>query len=205
MKLNEKEMKCLLLDFLAEHYPAKLIGVEVPFLSGNRWADVILLSKSSQLVAFEIKSDFDSLRRLARQIDDYIKTFNRVYVVLSRKFRGAVKILPRSVGVLLVGDSEKNVVLLREARPRVRLSKKNLSYFLWKKSLSAHARSHRDTADILRKRMLRASSLKEIRTAALNAIAHRYEERYRVFLRQKSARVQIEDLDFLTRSSWDIS
>ena len=201
--LNEKQIKCMLLDFLDKKYRARMIGVEVPFLSGKRWADVLLVTKKGELIAFEIKSDRDSLRRMSRQLEDYTKTFNQVFVILSSKFRknDAMRTLSKAIGYAFI--ERGRLKFIRQAYSRRRLSKANLLFFLWKKDLSMYRRGTKDTVEKLRARMKRANSLNETKKHAVNALLGRYQNRYKTFLSEKSKRVQKEDLDYLTKTFWD--
>ena len=69
--LNEKQIKCLLIDHLLNTNVDSIIAIEVPFLSGKRWVDVLLITADRNLIVYEIKSDFDSLRKLESQLVDY--------------------------------------------------------------------------------------------------------------------------------------
>ena len=202
--LNEKQIKCLLISSLGKKYQARLIGVEVPFLSGKRWADVLLITKKGELIAFEIKSDYDSLRRMSRQLEDYTRTFNQVYVILSGKFRNseALRSLPKAVGYAFIDSRKKPIEFARQAKSRKRLSKSNLLFFLWRKDLLICRRGKKDSVEQLRTRMGRACSLTGIQKKAVNALTERYEGRYRTFLREKSDRIQEEDLNYLTKTFW---
>ncbi len=86
---NEKKIKATLIDYLLREGRGSnnIICAEVPFLGGRRWADIVELKENS-LVAYEIKSELDSLVNLSDQLADYMDTFNEVYVVLSKKFIG---------------------------------------------------------------------------------------------------------------------
>lgn len=196
-------MKCLVLDFIAQRYRAKIVGVEVPFLSGRRWADLLVITESGKLIAFEIKSDRDSLRRMANQIEDYIRTFDQVHLILSEKFRKSplLKSLPRSIGYGFIDSKKRRVDYVRPPRARSRLSKENLLYFLWRKDLSAHEKSKQEPTEDVRRRMGRALSMSRIKKLAREALVRRYAGRYRVFLREKSSRVHVEDLLCLTKAS----
>lgn len=204
-QLNEKRIKCLLLDSLEGKYRAKMIGVEVPFLAGQRWADLLLITGQGELIAFEIKSDHDSLRRLATQIEDYTQTFDQVRLVLSEKFKNSplLRALPRAVGIEFVDGARRRIKCSRRARVRTRLSKRHLLFFLWEKDLAKFRRSKQDSVQEMRNRMERACTLETIKKCAVVALVGRYRGRYKTYLREKSKRVQEEDLSFLTKTSWN--
>ncbi len=99
-----KKIKAVLIDHLLKK-SRSVICVEVPFLGGKRWADIVELKENS-LIAYEIKSELDSFTKLKEQLYDYVNTFNEVYVILSKKFIGKHKDLPKSVGYFWVDPNE---------------------------------------------------------------------------------------------------
>ena len=86
-KINDaKHIKTRLIDYLLENYETEIIGLEVPYLFGYRRADLVTII-DNKTIAFEIKSELDSLSKLPAQIGDYIDVFNEVYVVLAEKLQ----------------------------------------------------------------------------------------------------------------------
>ena len=109
----KKKIKAVLIDYLLKNKShERIICAELPFLGGKRWADIVELKENS-LIAYEIKSDLDSFTRLEGQLDDYINTFNEVYVILSKKFIGKEKNLPKRVGYFWI-DLDKEEVILKK-------------------------------------------------------------------------------------------
>ena len=108
------------------------IGNEVLFSQHRRRADLLILSDSFH--ALEIKGDADRLTKLSCQLEDYCKTFDKVSVVITKKHLvNAKKIIPRSVGLILV-EGER-IIVLRDPRMNQRLDKASLLMFLNKKLL----------------------------------------------------------------------
>jgi hypothetical protein len=202
--LNEIRIKCLLLDHIEANYNPQAIGVEVPFMAGQRWADVLLITGNKELIAFEIKSDRDSFRRLEEQLADYTNTFNQVYLILSRKFIGSkiLRRLPASVGYAFIDAQRKKLIFERRAQKRTRLSKDNLMFFLWKRDLGRFQLKPSDSVELLRERMKRSMPLSTIKKRATDALLGRYRKRYLAFRREKSIHVHAEDLNCLTKTFW---
>lgn len=198
--MNEKLIKCRLVDILLNKYPKGLIGIEVPFLAGKRWVDVLLINKKEELVAFEVKSKFDTLRRLEAQLTDYLRTFDRVYLVLSIQFKEhkLIATLPKGVGYAYVYN-DGNITFIRDATNNKRLLKSNLSYFLWKRDLISFSKHKQDSVEKLRMRLSENCSLRDIHKMAVEALWERYQDRFDVFKREKSKYTHQEDLEYLTK------
>ncbi|MCG2585825.1 sce7726 family protein [Massilia sp. TS11] len=89
--LNESDIKAAVIDKLfasAALSDAVLIN-EMVIANWSRRADLVVAN--GKLHAFEIKSDFDSLRRLHGQIETYLTRFDKVTVVCTPKFAHLVK------------------------------------------------------------------------------------------------------------------
>ena len=77
-----------------------------------------LCSINGHSVAYELKTKYDSLTRLQKQLDDYLKAFEYVYVVCSNeKTNKVLDIIPDCVGVYEYDDSKQNIkfILIKKA------------------------------------------------------------------------------------------
>ena len=69
------------------------------FRVGTSLADLVVLNGTSTV--YEIKSERDTLRRLASQIESYSKVFERIFVVTSAlKLRSLEQDLPEGIGII---------------------------------------------------------------------------------------------------------
>ncbi len=69
------------------------------FRAGACKADLVILNGTATV--YEIKSERDSLSRLARQVENYRKVFAKVYVIASESHvRGVIDTVPEEVGVM---------------------------------------------------------------------------------------------------------
>lgn len=84
------------------------------FRSGNSRADVAIINGTSTV--YEVKSKYDSLKRLEGQIADYRNVFDRIFVVTTAEKTKAVldKIDPL-IGVMVLGDGD-TLDEIREAK-----------------------------------------------------------------------------------------
>jgi hypothetical protein len=86
------------------------------FRVGSYKADLAILNGTSTV--YEVKSELDSLDRLHRQIDSYMRVFSRVYVIAAEHHVDAVReSAPPEVGILRL-NSRYQISTLRESIER---------------------------------------------------------------------------------------
>jgi hypothetical protein len=86
------------------------------FRAGACKADVAILNGTATV--YEIKSERDSLSRLANQVNNYKKVFAKVYVIASEgHVKGVLDTIPDDVGVMMLG-SRYHITTVREAEDR---------------------------------------------------------------------------------------
>lgn len=116
-RLQEARLKAAVIDRLmsgAQVDDEAVIVSEMVVANWTRRADVVLAN--GRLWAFEIKSEADSLTRLAGQIDVYRSHFEKVVVVAAAKFEDAVMAaVPDGVGVWIAGEGAE---IEERVRPR---------------------------------------------------------------------------------------
>ena len=125
---NEQEIKVALISKLYQKGAlrnAALIN-EMVIANWSRRADLALAN--GHLQAFEIKSDFDSLKRLDGQLATYISRFEKVTVVCVAKFTDLVlKMAHPNVEILEVASSNAGPMFRLVRRGRLsRLRDKNI-------------------------------------------------------------------------------
>ena len=86
------------------------------FRAGACKADVAILNGTATV--YEIKSERDSLSRLANQIENYKKVFAKVYVIASEgHVKGVLDTVSEDIGVMMLG-SRYRIATVREAEDR---------------------------------------------------------------------------------------
>ncbi|HGY9588545.1 TPA: sce7726 family protein [Vibrio harveyi] len=126
--MTELDIKVILVRHFLEHSKDFVIGAEVPFLFGERRADLAVLEEGS-LTAYEIKSARDNVARLGYQIDSYKKFYDFCYVVCESGNLSEVRAaLPREIGILMIEDNA--VVKVRASKQFKRHDKIVLSSVL---------------------------------------------------------------------------
>ncbi len=198
-KNDASHIKTLLIDFLIENYNIELIASEVPYLFGYRRADLVAIINNN-MVAFEIKSELDSLSKLEAQVNDYIEVFNKVYVVLAKKFQhcSVVSKLHKKVGILYI-DANDEIIYYRKAKEQKILKKEKLIYFFKKDELNKI--NNIDTKLSLRKTreiFLKRNSTKKIVEYSKNILRSKYLTQYNKFIEEKGKYTIEEDLSSIT-------
>lgn len=86
------------------------------FRAGACKADVAILNGTATV--YEIKSERDSLSRLANQIENYKKVFAKVYVIASEgHVKGVLDTVSEDIGIMMLG-SRYRIATVREAEDR---------------------------------------------------------------------------------------
>lgn len=92
------------------------------FRVGESIVDLAMFNGESK--AFEIKTDFDSPKRLLKQLDSYRRIFNKVYLIVSYdRLPQYLNIIPDCIGVLSLGIKGNRVIIdtIREAETSMNL------------------------------------------------------------------------------------
>ena len=168
------------------------IGNEVLFSCNWRRADLLVLS--DEFHAIEIKSDADSLSRLAEQLADYHRVFDKVSVVTtSRQLCGVQRSTAKKTGIIVLDADQPRVA--RQAHTARRLDKLELSRFLDMATLRRLlGRGTRGiSTDELRHRVADRLSIREIRRVAYDALRERYRKLFDLFLNDVGERQFGED------------
>ena len=192
--IKTKVIKWLLNGNLAFDASQDAIGAEVLFSAHKRRADLLILSQ--ELHALEIKGDYDNPSKLAEQLADYRKTFDKVSVITSPKHLNKIyKIIKPYTGLILFdGQTFK---IKRAAKLRKRLDKYSLSMFLPKNDLSRLSKiknSDRLSTDEIRKLVVGKLTISEIRETAYASLKNRYGKLFRLFLKDTGGNIIWDEL-----------
>jgi hypothetical protein len=200
--LNEGDIKAAVIDKLfasAALSDAVLIN-EMVIANWSRRADLVVAN--GKLHAFEIKSDFDSLRRLPGQVETYLSRFDKVTVVCTPKFTKLVRdCTDARVEIWCASKTSDGVKLSVYRRGHAaNVSNKRILYgYLHKPELIALLKREgkdvfvdmsrnqlEDLADVL--------STRRIREFVLNALKKRYRESFERFCDNREHQTQPIDL-----------
>lgn len=203
-RLLEPDIKALVLNHLKDNgrltHDASIIN-EFTIDKFSRRVDLAAIENKS-LVAFEIKSEADSLYRLGGQVEKYLEYFDRVTIVAASKhIEQIIKTIPHHVGVWEVSSGK-----IKIKRPGKRISIRDKSRLIGLMKASellklsnklnltppSKTRLHLEAA-------LQESSSATLKQAAIQSIKERFYSTYSLFLnRVADNRVLPEDIQLLS-------
>ena len=139
--MGEKEIKTTVLDKLLKTGQidfSSLVFSEMNLARKARRVDLGYI-RNQEMVAIEIKSEKDSLFRLAGQLEEYRKYFDRVIVAVAGKYvEGVLAIADEDVAVWEVTSDGLKVI--RKGRLIKNISKQNYLELMTKREVSLLAR-----------------------------------------------------------------
>lgn len=136
MKRKEKNIKALVLNHIfSKHWLDKdpLVINELSLDGSERRVDLAIISKD-KLIAFEIKSEVDSLERLEGQVEKYLKYFDKVIIVAASKHVDAVREMTQP-NIEVWGFSNGKIKIIRRGSFRKICNKLNYLDLLIKEDL----------------------------------------------------------------------
>lgn len=110
---NEAFIKSAFMSELRKHKVVSFFELPV---SNSR---IDLCSINGNSVAYEIKTKYDTTKRLLKQVTDYSKAFEYVYVICPLcKINEIIKVIPNGVGIYVYNDDRTKVKfeIYREAK-----------------------------------------------------------------------------------------
>ncbi|EIO3983025.1 sce7726 family protein [Vibrio vulnificus] len=177
-KLLESDIKARLINHL--HKKGRLnsdsvVISELTICDFSRRVDLVVADQNG-LTAYEVKSASDNLNRLAGQIDDYLKHFDKVIVVADTKhIQSALQTTPNHVGVIEI--SSNNFIVRRRGLKTKVSNKLSLISFLTTSEISKLLPVNIKAANriILRDEALKNTSIKRLRAEAYNYLHRKFE------------------------------
>ncbi len=204
--LSEKDIKAIMIDRLIEkgQIDGDAVLINELFV-GNFKRRVDLALANGKLQAFEIKSDLDSLYRLAGQMETYCKYFDKVTLVCSQKFTEKAKvIIPDRVEIIEVRKSlnGSKVKTIRRGKTIPTSDRYSILSFLDKRAIVRVLKnfnidcSNKDSRNQLYQRS-QAVPVAKLRDFTLDYIKSKYKERYSKFIVGRSDKTTVDDLERL--------
>lgn len=158
---------------------------ELVVCDGEARVDVAVANGS--LCGYEIKSDVDTLDRLAVQQKCYDKTFDTIFIVVGKKFEKKIeKFIPDYWGIYVVSESENGFKIRkkRNAKTNKNIEMEALLELLWKDEIVCLLKAagikgiSGKNRRILRKIAIEKISKKDIKNYTRETLKHR--ENWRV-------------------------
>ncbi|HFF9478266.1 TPA: sce7726 family protein [Serratia marcescens] len=212
MKINnrfEKELKAIVLEHLYKKgvLDEKTIVInELTLDSFSRRADLVVI-KNERMIAYEIKSDADSLNRLSGQLDKYLEYFDKVVVVTTSKH--TLNILNSINEKIEVWEIEDDKVILKKRGKLQRVESKEKYLDLLKvHEMKKMANLFKIKIEEKNKQEVKKNiakgvgniSLEKIKLFTINAISNRYMLTSNLFIENILLRkkVILSDIDLLS-------
>ena len=190
--------KTLVIDIFYNDLNIDLLVTEIPYLYGNRKADLVVIDDNKS-IAFEIKSELDSLTKLNEQIKDYQEVFNEVYVVIADKFKDSKEIENLSKNIGIIVEKDGMLKIRRIAKHRTMLKKDKTVYFLHKNDMLKYLNINKYLSiDGVRKKFLNRFNNKEVYNIVLSVLTKRYNDKFKLFCLDRGEYTHKEDLKMLT-------
>ncbi len=162
--------------------------------------DLVVL-KNDKIIAVEIKSNSDNLKRLEEQILEYKKIFDYVLIVATEKHINKIcEVTSSSIGVYVIKD---NLVINKIRSPHIQRNKDKTEMLF---SINAkylcklnHYNLRNYNADEVRN-MYKKRRISNIQEILRKYIIKKYKERYCLFINERGVQTHIEDLCILSSS-----
>jgi hypothetical protein len=182
---NSDSIKIKLLDWLIKKNKTAIFANELLFSKNRRRADLVGLSKKI-LTAFEIKSNSDNTSKLDNQIEDYIRTFDKVFIITTKKNLNQILIKTKktNIGIILYDTNFKIIKRATKNIPR----KQDLLCLLDKNTLLKELKLKKSnlSTDKIRKIAMKNLTLQDIKKLSYNKIYLRYAPLFKLFIRDRS-------------------
>lgn len=120
-----------LINQLLKQYGTKDTVYFNEFRVGKSIADIVMFNGESK--AFEIKTEYDTPRRLNKQIDDYKRLFDKCYIIVPEdKVDEYQNIIESTTGIITMSPNNKRIILktIRDAEQNKHFQSKLLMSFL---------------------------------------------------------------------------
>lgn len=200
--LDERSIKAAVIDRLFDVgalAEAVLIN-EMVYANWSRRADLAVAN--GHLHAFEIKSDFDSLRRLEGQISVYLECFDKLTIVVAPKYLNSVmQLTPNRVAIwcALEEDAGIRIKVIRAGRNEKIIDKDILIGYLLRDEIyrflvfcGIHVQRSEPRSKLAS--MAKMHSIEKIRCFVIRALKERYKDSFGNFLNTRKNFTSTEDL-----------
>lgn len=203
-RLLETDIKAIVLNHLrANDLITDTTSIINEFTVGNFSRRVDLaVTNEKHLIAYEIKSEADSLYRLTGQTAKYLEYFDKVIIVAASKhIKNVIETVPKHVGVWEILDGKVvikqrgKIVTIKNKTSLIELMKANELLKLSNKLRLSPVSKNRKS---LEKELLKAS-VAALREASLRFVTGRFSNTSSLFLKKTEGRLVLsEDIDFLS-------
>jgi uncharacterized pyridoxamine 5'-phosphate oxidase family protein len=199
-KETAEQLKCRIIDYLLLKHPDMIIGNEIMFGSSRNAVDLLAIS-GNQLIAIEIKSPNDNLKRLSHQIKEYLKVYDKIIVFCSQDKIDEAQRLIKDKPIGLCCISEDTIKILIKPKINNSTNKKEMLasipvYFL-KKIFKLNRKSNSDET----RHQLSQKSKQIIHSSLLNFYREKLSKSFNLYMKDKGEVSCIDDIPILSLES----
>lgn len=173
--LSDKDIRKALIYKLNkenEHHSYRIIN-ELGICNGESRVDIAVAN--GRLCGYEIKSDKDTLDRLPGQIEAYDKTFDKIVIVVGKKYEDKIlNIVPEYWGIEVAYLNRKSTISLkkiRSAKINKNVEANSVLQLLWKEELKTLLKENNIKG-------LSNKNIKSLRDIAANTISFKKIKSY---------------------------
>lgn len=190
-------LKSRLIDFFIQQANDIIIGNEVMYGINRRVVDLLIL-KGGYLIAVEIKSDNDDLRRLNEQIEEYRKIFDYIIICTTKNhLERLFSCISDDIGIYLV--MEGIVKRIRKPKKQRKHDKMDILYTINANYLSKSQNLKRKfNSDEIRKYVYKQKGIKEIEGLLYGYLHSKIKEKYLLFLSDRGTFTHTDDIPILS-------
>lgn len=176
------------------------IGNEVMYGTKRKLTDLLVL-KNDQLIAIEIKTDRDNLRRIEEQISESKKLFDYVVVCTTMTHLEKIKqLLSEDIGIYSV--NEHNIKIIRKPKKQKNLDKNEMLFSMNSNYLKKHLNLSSSTSvnlnsDEIRQQYVRKSTTK-IHKLFVDYMQQKIQSRFNLFIQNRGENTHVDDIPLLS-------
>jgi len=199
-KKTAEQLKCVIIDYLLQTYPNIIIGNEVIFGSSRNAVDLLAIH-NNKIMAIEIKSKDDNLKRLPYQIEEYSKVYDKIIIFCSDDKINATKkiIKDTSIGLYCIISNKIrriNIPLLNKSTNKEEMLASMPAFYL-KKVFKIKGKANSDEV----RQLLSKKSKKQIHEQLLNFYKEKLAVSFKQYIEDKGEYSVIDDLPILSKES----
>lgn len=199
-KKAAEQLKCRIIDYLLQKHPDMIIGNEIIFGSSRNAVDLLAIT-GNQLIAIEIKSQNDNLKRLSRQLEEYLKVYDKIIVFCSQdKIDETLRLIKdKPIGLCCINENSIKVLIKPKANNTTSkeemLASMPVSFL--KKTFNLNRKSNSDET----RYQLIQKSKKLIHNSLLNFYREKLSKSFNLYMKDKGEVSCIDDIPILSLES----
>lgn len=199
-KKTAEQLKCRIIDYLLQKHPDMIIGNEIMFGSSRNAVDLLAIT-GSHLIAIEIKSQNDNLKRLSHQLEEYLKVYDKIIIFCSQDKIDETQRLIKDKPIGLCCISEDTIKVLIKPKTNNTTNKEEMLasmpvYFL-KKTFKLNRKLDSDQT----RHQLSQKSKRIIHNSLLNFYREKISTSFRLYMKDKGEVSCIDDIPILSLES----